>query len=495
MKKDSLLAIVYSVLLIIGIWHAFPSLKVIGDEAPYVGGVLRAMEEKTIIPEIDYSYTISFYANYLLMVPFIVVLFLIFGGSLPLVTSFLMENVYLAYLIPRLISVFSAIILLILFLKFLEKKGRSFVERLILTSIVFGNITFFVLAHTGKMWMLSLLLWFLAFYYFDKALTTNESKAFFWSPVFAFLAFANFPVNVIALIFVAWLWWDVWKFKLPPKPLLLGTVIGLLAFGVFFAFNHNGWSIQNSVTPVEARSFLGVLKYLLFGFIALIPLHLAYAFLCTKVGQVSKPLMALGLSLLAYMVVLFWRAPWVGGDHPEAYFRYFVYIGFILGLMFSYVPMRRERIAKALAIIALVFVVRIDYLLAIPTTYNETRNYLINNARDRLIVSDYTYLDLPKNRESYLILDDSLCQSRCQYGRVSGKDSGLFVIDAETKQSEFERIKAKYVNHFLVSAKLDGYISIDNNLGPYSTRLFAVDRLGPEFFIKDLSVAPREDVD
>src|SRR3989344_1902958 len=237
-SPDALLVYVYAALLLVGIWYAFPSLKVVGDEAPYVGGVLRAMQGMTLVPHVDYSYTVSFYANYALMVPFVGVLLLWFG-SVASATVFLMEHIYLAYFVPRLVSVFAALALLVLFLALMRAQGKSFSERFALSSIVFCNIMLLVIAHTGKMWMLSLLLWFVAFFFFQKATQEHAVQhqvlhsgglrsASFWSPVFAFLAFANFPVNVIAILFPVWLGVLVLTRGLPWRALAYGFVSRLL---------------------------------------------------------------------------------------------------------------------------------------------------------------------------------------------------------------------------------------------------------------------------
>src|SRR3989344_8306030 len=61
----------------IGIWHALPMLNVILDEQYFVSGVLRTMELRTILPpinEVPYG-TVTFYLNYILQMPFLLVLF------------------------------------------------------------------------------------------------------------------------------------------------------------------------------------------------------------------------------------------------------------------------------------------------------------------------------------------------------------------------------------------------------------------------------------
>ncbi len=495
---DGAVVLVYAILLLIGIWYGFPNLKVVADEAPFVGGVLRAIENKTLWPDIDYSYTVSFFANYLLMVPFIGLIFVITGSTVSAV-SFLMEHVYLAYFIPRIVSVVSALFTLHYFLKFMKKRGRDLYERIILSSIVFGNIIFLVIAHTGKMWALSLFLWFLSFYLFDKALNDGDSKSFFWCVLVSFLAFANFPVNLIALIFPLYLWREALKKKIYSKALIWGTICGLVMFGVLFLVNYDGWIMQNSVTPIEGGSALGILKYFISGALVLIPMHVLYIF-CVRKFPEDKARWVLWFSLSAYIVIVATRAPWIGGSSPETYWRYFVYIGFMLGLVLATHHLRYRKLPLFLAAVSLIFAFKTTYLLAVPSTHNLARDYLSINSENSLVVNMYPYLDLPKDQASYSVVEDDLCQSRCLYGRSNSTPmTSLFVIDSETKSDQFERIIREEKIYWLVSlserenlplVQVVGhdinnsrFREVDYNLGPYSLSLLSLERLGPTIYI------------
>lgn len=505
-NKYALLVTTYALLLLVGIWYGFPNLKIVADEAPFVGGVMRALEARTLLPQIDYSYTVSFYANYLLMLPFLIGLWIIQGGDVAAVVQLLLENVYIAYFIPRLVSVMAATGLLLLFLKMLQKRGSgSFLDHVAITTIVFGNILFFTLAHTGKMWLLSLLLWFLSFYFFDQALVQENleprnktwGSPWFWTPIFAFLAMANFPINLIALIFVVWLWIHVWHKKMPYWALGWGTFAGLGVFAVLFLLNHEGWRIQNSITPTAGHDWLGLLVYFGYGAVILMPLHWIYLLFCTK-WKFSKSLVALLLSLGAYMALIAWRASWVG-NLSDSYWRYFIYIIFIAGLIMGQLEPRRRFISIVLACFALVFMLRVGYLLAIPATYNQTREYLIDESEDQLVVNTYAYLDLPKNQFSYQITEDVLCQSRCLYGRqASSSPKSILVIDPETEKAQFKKMLSETPNYLLVSLERGGnpvvtrfenglanykFKDVDHGLGPYTPALFKVRRLGPSFYI------------
>ncbi len=502
-NPDVLICAVYLILLIVGIWYGFPNVKIVADEAPFVGGVLRALEAKTILPHIDYSYTVSFYANYILMSLYMVVTLLVLGGDVGSLTHFLMEHVYVAYFVPRMVSILSAVLILYFFLTWLKEKHVQLRDRLVISSIVFGNILFFVIAHTGKMWFLSLLLWFMSFYSFDKALKQKDDSKkmyyspFFWTPILSFLGFANFPINIIALLFVGWLWVEVFKNRMHAKPLLWGTLSGIFVFCLLFGLNHSGWLIQNSITPVESRSVTGLLSYFMYGAILLMPLQIIYVVWCTR-PRFTYPVLALLMSLVGYIGLVAWRASWIGTLSP-GYWRYFVYPIFIGGLIMAEFEIKRRYMAFILAGVALCFCLRVDYLLAIPTTYNQTRDYVVLNSSSQLVVNTSPYLDLPKNKYSYELTDNLFCQSRCLYGRASeARNAGLFVIDPETKKEKFEQLVTEATSSLVVSREVesgllikdfnnglsgDSFKDIDHGLGPYSFDIFGVSRLGPHFYV------------
>ena len=80
LNKQNIPLILLSVSFFIGIWHALPMLDVVGDEMYYVGGVLRAMENFTLIPafgEVPYG-TITYLLNYVLIGGFVFILFFFF---------------------------------------------------------------------------------------------------------------------------------------------------------------------------------------------------------------------------------------------------------------------------------------------------------------------------------------------------------------------------------------------------------------------------------
>ena len=73
-KIDSLMLAFFALGSFVGIWHALPMLNVILDEQYFVGGVLRAIEAKSILPlatDVPYG-TITFYLNYALQIPFLI---------------------------------------------------------------------------------------------------------------------------------------------------------------------------------------------------------------------------------------------------------------------------------------------------------------------------------------------------------------------------------------------------------------------------------------
>jgi hypothetical protein len=508
-NRLNLLVLAYVALLVFGVWHAFPNLLAVADESPYVGGVLRALQAKTLIPHIDYSYTISFYANYFLFIPFLSLLVILEGGVGQAI-AFLNNHVWIAYFIPRLVSVCAMALTFWFFVRMAEREGRTLKEIVVISVITFGNILFMSIAHTGKMWALSLFLWFLSFYFFSQAMRVVRSKdyehttlyrdPFFLSPLFACLACANFPVNIISLISTAWLFRIVVKERIKRVQFFIGSLTGVALFLLFLSINLGGWVAQDSITQVVTRSLTDVSVYFMYGSIMIIPLSILYAMFCVRgrgvplVDEVSVLL----VSLVAYIAIIYIRAPWVGEYHAD-YWRYFFYIVFFLGVLFVYFPQKSKMVAYTLATVSLVCMLRVEYLLAIPTTYNHAEEYLTTHVGKELVVNGVERIDLHKNRESSLITKDGRCGSRCQLSREGMNEDGLFVIDEATSPDSYALTLEQNPSHVTLSTQEimgthaavyvaenglsgDAYQTIDHNLGLYSWDIFIQDRLGEDVY-------------
>ena len=119
-REKSFLAF-FSGTLIVGISHALPLTNIIGEEWPYVGGVLRAIQNHTLIPNIDLSYVVSFYANYILAVPTLLIMLPFFAFNAGSMINFLIVNFHLFYLVPRTVSIIASVLCAVIFIKLGKK--------------------------------------------------------------------------------------------------------------------------------------------------------------------------------------------------------------------------------------------------------------------------------------------------------------------------------------------------------------------------------------
>src|SRR3989344_6938071 len=210
--KFNLENLVYGLLILsffIGLWHAFPMLKVISDEMYFVGGVLRAMENFTIFPgagDVPYG-LLTYYLNYILIAKFLILALPFFQFNFNSLKEFLIQSSEIIYLIPRILSAVLAIFYLVIFAKILKKEFTDWKIKLYLLIILFTNMLTVLVLHTGKMWVLSLLLTLASFYYLYRALNYRyrlESSVFSRSiilSIFFFFFFLNpFIFNGLFLI-------------------------------------------------------------------------------------------------------------------------------------------------------------------------------------------------------------------------------------------------------------------------------------------------------
>ena len=338
--------VVYIFTLFLGIWHAFPNTDVVGDESPYVWDVLTSLESKTLIPLMDYSYSLSFYANYALMT---IVRLLFFGGNIASLSSYLNSTPWIFYLLPRFVSVIATALLLYFFLRLAKHCKVSFAQRLGAASLIFTNIIFAVIAHTGKMWLLSLLLFFLSFYFLTEAFYREKEltkiiwyrNPIFYSIIFAFLSLANFPFNIIALLNIVYIYYFFYR----PSPslrslIIYSTITSLFLFLITFLLNYHGWVTQNSANGPGSLDALPafIWSYLIIGSLIVMPWLLLSLFNVRKILE-KKPFWIVTSYLVSYILLLALRATWVGAG-PAIYWRYLIYPVFFVGLMLLFVEIR-----------------------------------------------------------------------------------------------------------------------------------------------------------
>src|SRR3989344_9116811 len=208
-KIGSLMLAFFALGSFVGIWHALPMLNVILDEQYFVGGVLRAIEMKSILPlatDVPYG-TVTFYLNYVLQIPFLVILLAWKGFSIVSLKAYLVLHPETAYLVPRLLSAMLASAVALAYDRFLRSEGLPLVQRFAVLSVIFSTVIATVTLHTGKVWVLSSVLVGISALCTYLALRAHIRGAqepvygpTFWSIICAFVALANFPLVGVFLI-------------------------------------------------------------------------------------------------------------------------------------------------------------------------------------------------------------------------------------------------------------------------------------------------------
>src|SRR3989344_4324829 len=252
-KIDSLMLAFFALGSFVGIWHALPMLNVILDEQYFVGGVLRAIEAKSILPlatDVPYG-TITFYLNYALQIPFLITLLAWNGFSIVSLKTYLVLHPETAYLVPRLLSAIVASAVALAYDRFLRSEGLSLVQRFAVLSVIFSTVIATVTLHTGKVWVLSTVLagasalcTYIALRNYSLGRPEPTYGPAFWSIVLVFTALANFPLAGVFLINVPLLLYvfrnDAVRLRATGKAILAGI---LILFAVLAANWSNIYSL------------------------------------------------------------------------------------------------------------------------------------------------------------------------------------------------------------------------------------------------------------
>lgn len=501
---------------VVGIWHALPNVNVVGDESGYVGGVLRAMQLHTLQPHIDDAYTLSFLASYLLMIPVVTFVFVAAHLSTVGAITILFSNYYLLYLIPRMVSVLSALAIAYVFLRLSQKVGHSTRSTFVSVALVLSTIILTVIMHTGKMWTLSGLLLLLANYFCTKALLSPTEavkrwyrSAIFWAIGCALLAVANFPLSLVSLTVVPVLWY-MFKDSGARRSIMVYTCIWGVITAVLVLFNLHGWMAQDAATPTgSSPSFLVNIAYQLFLLVAVAP-FLVLAIVSNIRVLKYRPLFFLALAeLVLYIVLLAIRAPWAAGRLDMLRYDFFVVL--LLGCMLVATALRTQKILSVLLVCSSLFYIQSLHLLAVPTTYNDARNWIITTFASQSVEIDneIPLLDLPKNPASYALTKPELCESTCQLSQqyhfnnsyrylVVDKESlplallghennitPLFVVtDVATTSSTYQLIRSFGQNP-------DFYFSLAYRTGLYDPRYLLIHQMGPVLYVYKVAVASK----
>lgn len=494
------LCALYCVTLVIGIWHAFPNMDVSHDEATYIWDAVFQLRDGKLTPSIEAAYTISYYLNF---IPIALIGLLVFKGDFSQLSQHIMlESIatWGIFLIPRLISVIAGVLLLWFFLMHARSLHSPKLQSLAVIVLLFTNILFSVIAHTGKMWMVSILLFFLSYFFLAESYLHVEElkgKAWFRSPVmysivFTFLSFANFPLNGIALVNLFYLYYILKKrgvsFHHISRPYLLGVLIGVTALALLLILNWQGWHTQGTSLLLSASKVLDTYwEYVVKGILFTMPLLLINIANIRRITH--KPLF---MVLVSYFVLFSIAIAIVAtgvGTQPAYYYRYLLIPIVIVGLMLLLAEFRSPKVLMFTALISLLFFIQTLRLLTAPTTYNHMLTQIQQMEwAQSILVNQVPEVDLfwLKNErgDTMNVLEAKQSMSM---ERIHARMAPLM------KQSS--KLKAVYLitdtkhNYPLVYSVSNGsskdtyYATIDDNLGPYTFKYFTLQRLGEPLYL------------
>lgn len=497
----------------IGIWHAFPMLNVINDEMYYVGGVLRAIENHTVIPAVDdvpYG-TVTYILNYAMTIFTLVLSLVFFKFDIVSLKTYLIQNPSVMYLSLRVLSGLFSLCILYIVNKLLKKIVNDEKSRLFLIIILFTNIITAVLMHTGKMWVLSLLLVIASFYFLYKALLEEElNRSMFLSILFSFLAVANFPLNIFSLINIPILFYNFRGRKDVLKKLFLYTLIGSVIFLVLTILNLS--SIKNQVVSIftdyhplvagndNSGGFFKSFFAYTYKLILLFPLFICTLILLVRDRIFSKKLFIISvLYFFAYFFAIVFVADWA--TDTKTYLRYLFPLGFFFTFILASYNFKFTSKFYLITVISVVYFVFTIYYLSVPTTYNLAFDWVNTelNKSGVLIVNEVPELQLIKNKDSAILVNEKACSTKCNniisldlnkniyYTVLDGesveisstkKFKEIYYISREEKVDSSLKLVKQYTN------KSKDYHSVDYNIGSYfELDYLKISNLGKNIYI------------
>ncbi|MFM2381860.1 MAG: hypothetical protein RLZZ76_627 [Candidatus Parcubacteria bacterium] len=431
----------------VGVWYAIPMVNTICDVWAFGGGVLRAMEAKTLFPGPDVDYgTISFFQNYLAMIVALGFGFLFTGFDLEALKTLLIINPSFTLIPSRLVSALTAAFLLFVVYRFLKAHVTSAGWRFALMVLVFGNVLTSLLTRSGKMWILSTLLGVMSFLYLYRALTEEREGGYpkrssFISVVTAFLATANFPFAAVFLVNIPILFFFFPKTKKSFQRLCTIVLGGGTIFAGVVALNFKNTFVLVSdfITPLldpsvntvinNKQSLSFVEAFLVNG------RHVLEAFPLLLIALVFVAILMKGAQLqdktLAYLAVtysavyLIMASVLFRADHGLSLnVRHIFPVAFFL--LFLIVAYRTPGRAVAITFITIGLLIY-GYtlvLFSVPTTYNHVSDFIEERYGDEDIrIDEYIFeLTLPMNKASYETFAEEHCGSTCMHRRALNTD-------------------------------------------------------------------------
>lgn len=445
--------------LVIGIWHAFPLVDLVNDEMYFVGGVLRAMEHHTILPSgasVPYG-TLTYLLNYLFMIPVVVVLFVAFGFDILRLKLFLVQSPEYVYWTPRAVSALLGILIIFFLYKFLEEEIAEVKSRIFLMLLVFSNILVSLILHTGKVWVLSVFLALLSFYYLYHAILKKDDvdkkvpqKNIFFSTLFSFLSLSNFPFNAFTLINIPLFLVIWWKDRETQRKLLKYVLMSFVIFIVISLMNFSGiksqiLSIFTGYRPIisEAQSVSNINIFesiilntkKIFLVFPLFWLTLAYLVLKEKIR--NKKLFALSVFyFFIYFLLISVVATWVVGTRD--YLRYLMPLAFFFFFIIASFDVKMSWVLYIIGATSFIYWAFTLYYLSVPTTYNNAYKWIYENLNNtnNAIINNVDEFTLTRNKASSELVQEKYCAIKCKNTIKYNLNNDFYplVIDDQSKK-------------------------------------------------------------
>ena len=141
------------------------------------------------------------------------------------------------------------------------------------------------------------------------------------------------------------------------------------------------------------------------------------------------------------------------------------------------------------------------YYLSVPTSYNQAYDWVIKNLNqdNTVIINDVSLIEFPKNRDSYLLVTDYYCASKCQkvIEHDLNPDFKPLIIDKYTKEgvsfsagADIYHLKLEKQNesdYQLISSfgnKVGPGFALDGRMSNYfDFDFFRIKNFGPDIYI------------
>lgn len=484
----------------IGTWHGLPLKDSINDELYFVGGVLRAMEQHTILPQgVDVPYgTLTYFLNYFLISLLGLVLLFLFKFDFLKLKIYIFNSPSLFYLAPRIVSAFLAIGCLVLVYKIVKKEIDDTRIRIFLLVLAFTNVITGLILHVGKIWALDTFLILLSFFYLLKAVNTevgserSSGRNIFLSIIASFVALSNHAEIPFVLISIPILLAFFRQKKEIIFKILKYSLFGVLLVIFIILLNYQGiknevfnaFRIHNESLVLNGATYGGSFFRSAVKFSFLFPP--AIISLLLVVGNKIKNKKLFFLSLIYFIIYFIYISlvtPRIGDFHQGL--RYLFPAGFFLIFLIASFNIRFTRIFYLIGSVSLVYFLFTLYFLSAPTTYVKAHRWLVDNLNnsDVVIVNNVPQLLLPKNKASYLLEQKQLCYTRCQFVIKHNLNEHVkpLIIDQFSRPETIPETGDIYyieeTKQFVSNLQLvkifgndvgdDSYFSVDYNTGNY----------------------------